>query len=233
MGLVELQARSTEYRRDGLCRACGEEPEPGRTLCARHLDYHVKLKRDLRARRQEAGACLDCGDVRDGEAKRCAPCRSKQQVRNNRYYSKRRTKQAAERRRSRDKRAAEVRRLRAAGKCVRCTRDAGRDRDLCLECHADVLLSQQAQRAERRAAGLCGCGRKSRPDRATCRRCAARSKARAKRLRRVRRQEGRCLGCSCKVLGAARCAKHLLAQSASRRRITRRRKAMKEVKRAA
>lgn len=233
--LKTLKKRGAQFRREGRCPACGAPAEFGRVACADHLAYHRDLKTGIRAARRAAEVCLGCGGQRDREGRTlCTACSAATSKRVRTWRAAKMQMLEAERHRKRTEMAAHAAKCRAEGKCTRCLQPAGRDRALCRACTEDAVRSQNVKRAERRASGLCGCGRKPRPGMGSCQRCAARSRKRSEKLRRDRGEQGQCLACKCtRKGGAARCAKHLLQQKASRRRISRRTKKLKEMNRAA
>lgn len=68
---------STTYQRRlaaGLCRKCGDTPEPGRLACRECLEIEVIKAQARRERRVQAGLCYGCCQPHPGPAQLCPAC---------------------------------------------------------------------------------------------------------------------------------------------------------------
>ena len=86
---------------------------------------------------------------------------------------------------------------------------------LCGDCSRRMVERARELREQRKAAGLCRCGRKMMAGRRRCGKCAERRRQRAKRDRDTARRLGVCRQCSRPVHGTTRwCQEHLVKHNA-------------------
>lgn len=83
---VSDKRRYDALKEAGKCTKCGDWAEPGRTMCRKCLDAHIRYERNnpiLKERKKQrkagyraAGLCIDCGrPVREEGHTRCKRCR--------------------------------------------------------------------------------------------------------------------------------------------------------------
>lgn len=145
------------YAAKGLCRACGKQPEPGKTKCSlcamKAREYH-------RVRRETFVA-----------AGKCHRCQKDQCVCASRKKKNERTEEELARYAAQRKARGEA--MAAAGFCV-CGAPRKPGQKSCAEC---IGRSNDIHES-RRAAGLCvKCGSAPRPGRRTCGPCSSKRRA--------------------------------------------------------
>lgn len=231
MAFTLLQARAKAHRRDGLCTSCPREAAEGHKLCEEHLRYHRQLKRELRADRRRAGVCTSCGERPPTKRWICQPC--------TRRYVKHQADRRARQMRRQEVATSADRRYRAKllreGLCRDCReRPPAKARALCVPCREVRVAASLERRLDRRAEGLCCCGRAPRQGLATCAKCAARNRRRTRLNRKQRKARGQCRQCPRRAVRASTyCLLHRQENTDGKRRTERRRRLLKEMKRAA
>lgn len=90
-----------EHKANGVCTMCAHPAEPGRTMCARHLESTVKRVAEVQRAYSDAGLCK-CGKEPRPGIKSCTGCIERAQA----YYARR------------------VERRKQRGLCIRCTQPA-------------------------------------------------------------------------------------------------------------
>lgn len=238
--LMHLAERRERWRHEGLCRACGSEVVEGLLVCEYHRDYQREFQRDLRSARKAAGLCLRCGARALKGRSLCAKHRQEAKL----LDKARRQKDAAKRREVERKKAwhlanqdrvavardAYAQRRRDAGLCTHCGWPLPAERRgmwICEDCTANHVERETEKAAERRAAGLCVCGRRPARGYARCARCRKYSRTLAAEDRARRKGQGICRSCSQSIArdrSTTFCLAHLEAHVATARRVRRRAK---------
>lgn len=214
--MSEIFQQKHKWRAAGLCYACGAEVALGHKLCERHLEYHREYARNARAERRAQGLCLFCRE-RACHGALCDRHWTEAKARERRKYKKKmqRRKWAKTWAKKHHRKVLNMgrryrRRLVKSGLCVVCKIEPPQSGKMwCVRCKDARLAEAKEAYHERRAAGLCGCGRAPRKGKATCTRCAARAR-KIKREQRARRAaQGLCSGCREPVLpGFTKCEHH-------------------------
>lgn len=139
----------------------------------------------LRAERREWGVCTQCDRKRDrADRLMCASCRAKANARVKGAYKKNPSRQL-------ENSAMRRARLKAAGLCVVCGKEAARPGvtmcEKCTEIHNNRI---QAFKAWRREAGMCAkCGTEpASPGFALCEKCAEKNRAYQKEYHQKKRK---------------------------------------------
>lgn len=216
-------------RAEGLCKDCDAEAVAGRKHCAEHLRYHRQLKRELRSARIAAGVCVTCSGAREGVAQNCDACRARasRAQASFRHLRRRRRRGVHDPAKMNVYRANFVAGRRSELRCVRCSAPSPVGRYLCRDCTDEAVADGTERSGERRAAGLCKCGRTPRPGMAQCERCAERARSIAARDRARRAAAGQCRQCrSPTAPGSPYCVEHRRASTEAQRRFRGRKKAV-------
>lgn len=212
---AELRA---ERKAAGLCIQCGL-PAGAANLCELHLranrervslnkrkaEIILRNRQEYEERKRAEGLCSSWGCEAPGPV--CD------------FHSDPQNAVAARCQYQRD----HVARRMAEGRCVRCGwKSDGPKR--CLECRQDDVRTAAERRNERRAAGLCLCGRKPKRDRALCASCAKKRRLIERKRSDRKRAAGICLRCSKPAeVGHTLCLGHQQFYSAARSRLKLRR----------
>lgn len=234
MSFSKLQARGRENLAAGVCRACGGDVDEGKQFCPDHLFAMRQSQRELRAERRAAGLCSLCGKVPVPTRAPCAGCQdaarrraAERAARTPRPPETAKTPVAYDPEKMRSWRKASVNhaaQIREAGRCYHCRAPSPRGTIFCRDCTDDIVYDALERRAERRAAGLCGCGRVPRRGKALCAICARRYRRIVRELRARRRSAGICRQCKGARAGvSAFCLAHKAANLEAQRRRRRRR----------
>lgn len=203
--LQRLHARAVERRAAGLCPSCGAEPEEGKVLCPRHLAYHRQRRHEVYVARKAAGQCIQCG----APATRGIMCEKHRQT-HRRAISKFRGQP------------------RLPGECRQCHAPNPRGKILCVDCTDDYVADGAERRADRRARGLCACGRRRYSDYSLCKRCRAKRRQATASRRAKRLELGICENCPQPALdGTLRCGACTEKQAARTARWYRRKVALR------
>ena len=186
----------------GLCRDCGGEAVPNRTLCGKHLEAARDRAKRRRAARIMQGVCERCGRIPQPGRKLCGRHIADQNARARRSAAKRRVVQLNK------------------GQCVLCDAPlASGDTSYCGQCRESRTSSdvrKRALRARRRLCAKCGgdppvSGRRwctvCCEEKRAYRRVKHRREARRRREREIRRividrYGGRCACCAESVFDA-------------------------------
>ena len=235
------RAEATRARKAaGLCIDCGAPTSGGAVLCAEHVAKRADRWAQKKKRAAHLRANLQAWEAARVAAGLCAAHPSGRSGPCPRPIAPGQTRCAEHLDETRPNRLrAEAAKKRAGnGKCSRCGWPAPVGKYYCRDCTIEAGQANTARRAERRAQGLCRCGRKLRTEHGTCSRCRRQAARRARKRVRECRALGLCVTCRAPALpGSYLCevhaAKHRKYHARSWAREKRRRSLEKENCRAA